>query len=453
MDFEKLLKLASKNQKNAEKELPQTKRYSTNLPPPKKAERKVNSEAIRALINKKEKPKQVEKVAETKNKVTTLKNGTKEKQKEKKVKDSKVRTTESKKSKIEYKSKEHESKHKHFMNMIEKDKEKKQEKKYDRPSKEEKKKKTSSKQPMNFKDLMELAKKKQNGEMIVEAKPTEMSEEKQTSSSKKNGVRKTEPKEKRQLDFKKDSAKVKLRNGQNKIVNKISNGVHINNPRIPDAKVKCDDKKSGNGIKRSSEGYAKNKTAVNGKQEDGLKKSIASGTNNQNAIAVLGGKLKKPMPPQHRSSNMPPQHRNSNMPPQHTNSNMPPQHTNSNMPPQHRRQVNGTPVKRKAPPPKGRMMKLKRGRLCSDDEDDEDDDFIDDTGEDVDVSKYIRQIFGYDKRNYGFESEHALNNMEASYSQIMKEETRSTRLGVLEDLEDMKKEKMDLERKKAKKKR
>ena len=34
------------------------------------------------------------------------------------------------------------------------------------------------------------------------------------------------------------------------------------------------------------------------------------------------------------------------------------------------------------------------------DEDDEDDDFIDDSESNIDASKYIRRIFGYDRRKY-----------------------------------------------------
>ena len=34
------------------------------------------------------------------------------------------------------------------------------------------------------------------------------------------------------------------------------------------------------------------------------------------------------------------------------------------------------------------------------DEDDEDDDFIDDSESNIDASKYIRKIFGYDRRKY-----------------------------------------------------
>lgn len=79
------------------------------------------------------------------------------------------------------------------------------------------------------------------------------------------------------------------------------------------------------------------------------------------------------------------------------------------------------------------------------DEDEEDmDSFIDDDdGRDMvnegspDVSKAIRDIFGYDKRKYiGMDEDIE----EASYSQILKEEARSQRIGRQEDLADMREE-------------
>ncbi|RWS25386.1 protein SPT2-like protein, partial [Leptotrombidium deliense] len=77
------------------------------------------------------------------------------------------------------------------------------------------------------------------------------------------------------------------------------------------------------------------------------------------------------------------------------------------------------------------------------DEEDEDDEemreFIDDGDyEDVvddDYSKYIREIFGYDKRKYVDEDDDDI--MEANFEQQQKEELRSAKIGILEDLEDM----------------
>ncbi|XP_013412131.1 protein SPT2 homolog [Lingula anatina] len=79
-----------------------------------------------------------------------------------------------------------------------------------------------------------------------------------------------------------------------------------------------------------------------------------------------------------------------------------------------------------------------------------DDDFIDDGPmEQNSVSKYIKEIFGYDKRKYRDEDDD-VSNMEANFHDIMKEESRSLRLGMKEDLEDMKDEEARKKRRKQK---
>ncbi|XP_022089164.1 protein SPT2 homolog [Acanthaster planci] len=109
------------------------------------------------------------------------------------------------------------------------------------------------------------------------------------------------------------------------------------------------------------------------------------------------------------------------------------------------------PVPSSGPPP---SFRAKRGRLLSEEESDyEDDGFIDDTpleeGGAKDVSKYIKEIFGYDKSKYDYVSDYQLRNMEASFREIQKEEARTTRLGILEDLEDIRREREENRRLKA----
>ncbi|KAF7702242.1 protein SPT2 homolog [Silurus meridionalis] len=91
-------------------------------------------------------------------------------------------------------------------------------------------------------------------------------------------------------------------------------------------------------------------------------------------------------------------------------------------------------------------------RKCMDEEeyDSEMDDFIDDEGEDQDeISKHIREIFGYDRKKYKDESDYALKFMESSWKEQQKEEARSLRLGIKEDEEDMRKEEEEMKRKEA----
>lgn len=75
------------------------------------------------------------------------------------------------------------------------------------------------------------------------------------------------------------------------------------------------------------------------------------------------------------------------------------------------------------------------GRIMADDEDDYDsemDDFIDDGPQDDysnDYSKYISEIFGYDKSKYRY-ADDDVDNMETSFAQQMREEVISTKIGM-----------------------
>ncbi|XP_028161829.1 protein SPT2 homolog [Ostrinia furnacalis] len=95
--------------------------------------------------------------------------------------------------------------------------------------------------------------------------------------------------------------------------------------------------------------------------------------------------------------------------------------------------------------------KAKR-RLDSDSEyDSEMDDFIDDGDENLDYSRHIKEIFGYDRSKYRDMDDDDDPTMESSFARQQREEYISKKIGIMEDLEDMKMEAM--EKKKAKKKR
>lgn len=92
-------------------------------------------------------------------------------------------------------------------------------------------------------------------------------------------------------------------------------------------------------------------------------------------------------------------------------------------------------VRRKVFPPKDVRRKPALGtkhRILDDDDDEYDsemDDFIDDGPEgEEDYSKYISEIFGYDKSKYRHLDDD-VDNMESSFSQQMKEEFISTKIG------------------------
>ncbi|XP_076297001.1 protein SPT2 homolog isoform X1 [Lasioglossum baleicum] len=98
-------------------------------------------------------------------------------------------------------------------------------------------------------------------------------------------------------------------------------------------------------------------------------------------------------------------------------------------------------------------LAVHKRRIQDEDEEDYDselDDFIDDDVEEntEDYSKYISQIFGYDKskyRNVNYDEDDVA--MESSFAEQLKEEYVSTKLGIMEDLEDMRQEALEKKRK------
>ncbi|KAK4886568.1 hypothetical protein RN001_002839 [Aquatica leii] len=102
------------------------------------------------------------------------------------------------------------------------------------------------------------------------------------------------------------------------------------------------------------------------------------------------------------------------------------------------------------PPPVQQKQKFMKRRIIDDDDeyDSEMDDFIDDGPEETnDYSRYIKDIFGYDKHKYRCMDDDDVDNMESSFAQQMREDVRSTKLGIMEDLEDIKREKEEKKRK------
>ncbi|KAK0086115.1 hypothetical protein PV325_003754 [Microctonus aethiopoides] len=100
------------------------------------------------------------------------------------------------------------------------------------------------------------------------------------------------------------------------------------------------------------------------------------------------------------------------------------------------------------------VMSNKRGIYDNDEEeseyDSELDDFIDDAPEEGEenYSKYISEIFGYDRSKYrNFDDDD--ENMESNFAQQLKEEYVSTKIGIMEDLEDIRQEALEKKRKAA----
>ncbi|XP_076664685.1 protein SPT2 homolog isoform X2 [Andrena cerasifolii] len=109
-----------------------------------------------------------------------------------------------------------------------------------------------------------------------------------------------------------------------------------------------------------------------------------------------------------------------------------------------------------APPPRDyrksliiNKRRIQDNNMDEDEYDSELDDFIDDgpEPETEDYSKYISEIFGYDKSKYKHMDIEDDSAMESSFAQQLKEEYVSTKIGILEDLEDMRMEAMEKKRK------
>ncbi|KAL0103095.1 hypothetical protein PUN28_017438 [Cardiocondyla obscurior] len=123
------------------------------------------------------------------------------------------------------------------------------------------------------------------------------------------------------------------------------------------------------------------------------------------------------------------------------------------------------PKAKQFPPPDVKSLKSKtvlkkasnKRRIYDDEEDDSDlSDFIDDGPEDnEDYSKYISEIFGYDKSKYKNDDndDDDDDGMESNFAQQLKEEYISTKIGYMEDLEDMRMEALEKQRKALLKKR
>ncbi|SPP86740.1 protein SPT2 homolog [Drosophila guanche] len=102
--------------------------------------------------------------------------------------------------------------------------------------------------------------------------------------------------------------------------------------------------------------------------------------------------------------------------------------------------------------PQGKTPPTKRRHDDDDDDyDSELDDFIDDGDCEEDISSHIRDIFGYDKRRYR-DLDDDDSEMESSFAQMQREEFLSGKMGMQEDLEDMRMEAIHKKRKMARRK-
>lgn len=105
-------------------------------------------------------------------------------------------------------------------------------------------------------------------------------------------------------------------------------------------------------------------------------------------------------------------------------------------------------VKRKMHPDDIRRKQKQRVVHSDSEYDSEMDDFIDDGEENMDYSRHIKEIFGYDKSKYRDIDDDDDPTMESSFARQQREEYISKKIGIMEDLEDMKLEAMEKKKKK-----
>ncbi|XP_055913774.1 protein SPT2 homolog [Eupeodes corollae] len=120
-------------------------------------------------------------------------------------------------------------------------------------------------------------------------------------------------------------------------------------------------------------------------------------------------------------------------------------------PAQTTRQFPPPDVRRSNKPPERKPQQAVKRRIYDDDDDEDEydselDDFIDDGPDGEDYSQHIKAIFGYDKSRYRDMDEDD-SGMESSFAQQMREEYVSKKIGLMEDLEDMRQEAEDKKRK------
>lgn len=123
--------------------------------------------------------------------------------------------------------------------------------------------------------------------------------------------------------------------------------------------------------------------------------------------------------------------------------------------PEKTRQFPPPDVRRSNKIPERKPQQAVKRRIYDDDEDEYDsdlDDFIDDGPDEEDYSQHIKAIFGYDKSRYRDIDEDD-SGMESSFAQQMREEYVSKKIGLMEDLEDMRQEAEEKKRKAMTKKK
>ncbi|XP_066252421.1 protein SPT2 homolog [Euwallacea similis] len=311
--------------------------------------------------------------------------------------------------------------------------------------------------PMSFTEILKIAAQKQHEPIVIEVKPQE-EEKLYTKKQKKELEREKEFRERRekrdkerlQPPGKTETNILERQLTKSNSTEKVSNNNHIeksvlkqpNSGSIPLKKQdKTSERNNNNSVRDCSSrpSFNKNTNNVTSKKDD-IRKITKSDLNG--AVRSENGARKETLPAKKSEILKSSKLQFGDKPKEFPSRDLMPKGKPKQLQPKQFPPRDVREVKRKPLP-------INRGRILDDDDEEYDsemDDFIDDDPEEGDYSKYIKEIFGYDKSRYQDRYDD-VDNMETSFAQQMKEEVISTKIGIMEDLEDMKKEEEEKRRK------
>ncbi|XP_029161346.1 protein SPT2 homolog [Nylanderia fulva] len=338
-----------------------------------------------------------------------------------------------------------------------------------------KSKKKSLPPPMAFADLLKLAEKKQHEPVMIEVKPKVEEERPMTKRQKMEYIQEKERKEQREKKDLETNKKTNIGNTNkpsktqlNKMLKTDEKSPILNSLLNKSCSSKAATTISKKVIDKSNEKQnAENSNKVSSKNEllEERKKLEAEKRQLEEMRRAIEEEKKKLAQSKNKQEDVKFHSSNKEMA-KSKNSNSVDKQISKHIKP---RQIPPSDLKvhssstnnkvKQFPPPDVRPIKSKeimkksrtsnKRRICDEDEDSDLSDFIDDGSDDneEDYSKHISEIFGYDRSKYKHFDNEDDTAMESNFAQQLKEEYISTKIGIMEDLEDMRKEALEKKKK------
>ncbi|XP_011166674.1 protein SPT2 homolog [Solenopsis invicta] len=338
-------------------------------------------------------------------------------------------------------------------------------------------KKKSLPPPMGFADLLKLAEIKQREPVVIEIKPKVEKERPMTKRQKLEYVQEKERKEQRERKDLEVSKKTSLMNSSSKLDKTQSNKIPksneksvISNLTLNKNASKCSttiskqitDKSDKYNIQKSNSNKSSSKNEIleerkkletERRQLEEMRRAIEE---EKRKLAQSKNKLEdlksQPKLNAAKSKSINKQISSKNIKQQFSSSDLKLQSSLTNTKPRQFPPSDVRPVKSKTVVKKA----FNKRRIYDNEKEDSDlSDFIDDGpgNDEEDYSKHISEIFGYDKSKYKNIDDEDDIAMESNFAQQLKEEYISSKIGYMEDLEDMRIEAIEKKRKAILKKR